>query len=195
MASVESPERKSVFRRELERELGGPSGPTQSEGLLARLKRAGKALFFGVAKPSGPVCRARVSCRARCSAVGVRVRFVERLVRVPFVPSRSVAGRWGAERERPLVRSGRPSGGRVVGPVRCGWGGAAGPGVSPALLDFSSSSKGERKIESHLSDRGTIARGDHRSEHQPRSSDGPECRNRTAEPSGTLEGKASHGWR
>jgi hypothetical protein len=113
----------------------------------------------------------------------------------------SAGGGAGAERERPLVRR-RPTergGGRLVSlrlvRERCAWGGAAGPGVSPALLDFSSSSKGKRKIKSHLSDRGTIARSDVRSKHQARSSDGPECRNRTAEPSGTLEGKASHGWR
>ena len=55
--------------------------------------------------------------------------------------------------------------------------------------------KGEKKRKSTKATEGTIARNTRGSKHWARSSDGSECRNRTAEPSGTRARKPSHGWR
>ncbi len=125
-------------------------------------------------------------CRGPCrgAAVGRAVGFPVRLVLRQLVP-RTVGARrseGGRSSERPTERD--------VGERR----GAVGPG-SEGSSDFSSSSRRKRKMKKRQGDRGTIARGEVRSKWWPGRAMVSECRNRTAEPSGTRAVEASQGWR
>lgn len=74
-------------------------------------KRAGKALFFGGRSQAVP----RVPCSRSVSSVMLGGRCSGAVCRAVGSVAVGAWGGVGAERERPLVRSGRPSGGRAVG--------------------------------------------------------------------------------
>jgi hypothetical protein len=125
MASVESPERKSVFRRELDTSWEGLRARPQLEGLLGREATGQGAILRG-----GEAKRSRVPCSRFVSSVMLGGRCsgaVSRAVGKGAVCSLAVDA-WGSAGggAREAARSKRPTERGAGGWFRGGWSGSGG---------------------------------------------------------------------